>query len=1011
MPQRRNVPLIAGHEAARKRAAIQRVKTFLVIALVSMTSLAAAPPPASAAGASLCADYVFVGARGSGEADDYTGLHLGMGENVGLLYKGLRNRAAASGEIIDVEPVRYPAIGVASPDIYAATAFWLKSRYDDSVEEGVRVLLDELDTKTDAAPPGCRTKFILAGYSQGADVVGRAIAAASSDAKDRISAVVLFGDPHFDPADGSAAQSVFNPARGGLLGRWLDPWVTRLASPVYSYCHDGDFVCGINTRTESRDYLHILTVNNLAGEKFDGQHANYIAEGDLGEAVSKVAQKLSFSSPPRATPPSDVVFAIDSTGSMSDTIDAVARNAGDLATTIAGTSSDARFALVDYKDYGDEYQSRVDVSFTKDVDVLKESLDSLQASGGGDYPESMYSGIMSSLSLPWRDGVRKSVVVLADAPGKDPEPGTGYVVQDVVRRAFEVDPAQVYTVAVSGDPEVASFMGAISEATGGTFTDGSDRSTFISSLKDALVQAGTSPTAIVVPGQESTTDRTVELSAKGTRFDLADPVVSYAWNFGDGTPTGSYDETTTSPFTTHEYAEAGDYTVAVSARTQSGLTGLATAPVGIDPVPSEVPAAPTSVTATVDDGIAEIAWRRGAGGGPVERFTIMDAAGTVLGGVIPSVADDQRLAIPVSAVLQVFVVASNAAGDSAATGPVAVGPGGPGTEPPAPPASGVPTLASASSLTLTNQARTTDGGDVVVDGDFGCSSQVSVDGDLIASGNVRLDNTCHVGGDVRAGGSVELVSKPTVGGDVVAAGGVRLQSTARVAGSVTAGGDVVSSDGRTVEQLRSGGTITGEIRVRQTMTAPMLPETAVPTAEAAGTPTVTWKGWLNDIAAAHGAPSWASGRRADPGCTMATKGYDVGEGPVIVSAPTVVDARGAASGCSSVSLQQVRIELGADLTVLADSLRTVNGLDAVSADGQPHRLRVVVPGEGWSCDASRGVELSGGTVVDPLVTTDVLAAGRVGLQGTSSLTGRVAGGCVRSSGAVTLAAPAPVPAP
>ena len=90
---------------------------------------------------------------------------------------------------------------------------------------------------------------------------------------------------------------------------------------------------------------------------------------------------------------------------------------------------------------------------------------------------------------------------------------------------------------------------------------------------------------------------------------------------------------------------------------------------------------------------------------------------------------------------------------------------------------------------------------------------------------------------------------------------------------------------------------------------------------------------------------------------------------------------------------------------MADSLRTINGLDVVSADGAAHRFRVVVPGDGWTCDASHGVELSGGTAVDPLVTTEVLAAGRIGVQGTSSLTGRVTGGCVRSSGTVTLAAP------
>lgn len=664
----------------------------------------------------------------------------------------------------------------------------------------------------------------------------------------------------------------------------------------------------------------------------------------------------------------DLVFTIDTTGSMGGVIEAVKQQVTATVDRLSAGSSSYRMAVVSYRDHpettGDDgdYPARVDQGFTTGVGAIKAAVSRLTADGGGDYPESAYSGATAALDLPWRAGVKKQMIIFSDAPAHDPEPVSGLTAEQVNAHSRSIDPVVINVVDAGG----AGDLGGIVSGTGGQRVAASSPDEIAAAMEQLVTDSLQDPYAWAGEQYLAAVGSPVTFDASGS-YDPGGEPLTYAWDVDDdGTP----DATTTEPTYTHTYEEPYDGMLAVTVTRPDGRSATATVPVAVDRDGDGIDGA-----ADVCPDVADLPQTDEDGDG------VGDACDPTPG--YPT-ADPPGVSI---------------------TGPGDVPPPGPGAGGPA------PALASASSLTLTNQARTTGGGDVVVDGDFACSSQVSIDGDLVASGDVRLDNTCHVGGDVRAGGSVELVSKPTVGGDVVAAGGVRLQSTARVAGSVTAGGDVVSSDGRTVERLRSGGTVAGEIRARQTVASPTLPEAAAPTAEAAGAPTVTWKRWLNDVATAHGAPSWASGRRADPGCTMATKRYGVGEGPVVVSAPTVVDARSAASGCSSVSLQQVRIELGADLTVVADSLRTVNGLDAVSADGQPHRLRVVVPGQGWTCDASRGVELSGGTVVDPLVTTDVLAAGRVGLQGTSSLTGRVTGGCVRSSGAVTLAAPAPVPTP
>lgn len=75
---------------------------------------------------------------------------------------------------------------------------------------------------------------------------------------------------------------------------------------------------------------------------------------------------------------------------------------------------------------------------------------------GGDTPESMYSGAMTALNLPWRPGVRK-VIIIGDAPGKDPEPVTGFTLAAVQAKALAVDPAQIYAVATSNDSSTIRF--------------------------------------------------------------------------------------------------------------------------------------------------------------------------------------------------------------------------------------------------------------------------------------------------------------------------------------------------------------------------------------------------------------------------------------------------------------------------------------------------------------------------------------------------------------------------
>ncbi|MEZ5095971.1 MAG: VWA domain-containing protein [Nocardioides sp.] len=168
----------------------------------------------------------------------------------------------------------------------------------------------------------------------------------------------------------------------------------------------------------------------------------------------------------------DIVFTIDTTGSMGSYIAQVKQYAQSLIDQVNAQTNSARFALVSYRDdpawtgYSGDYPARVESGFTTDPTALKSAINGLSVNGGGDWPETMYSGVDAALDLPWRPGVKKVVIVLADAPPHDPEPISGLTGQDVIDHALAVDPAEVYVVDTGS--AVSSSLANVVSSTGGS---------------------------------------------------------------------------------------------------------------------------------------------------------------------------------------------------------------------------------------------------------------------------------------------------------------------------------------------------------------------------------------------------------------------------------------------------------------------------------------------------------------------------------------------------------------
>jgi len=177
-----------------------------------------------------CPPLVFFGIRGSGEtAKDY----YGYGQIILSMRNYLQDLVPAMGS----EPVSYPATAVPWPDPRYKVA------YGNSVSRGVATVMTMYAALRSWCP---RTRLVLAGYSQGADVAYRVSSLLPRAARSRV-IIAAFGDPHFNPVQSWAdAGSYHRPFYGILETGWNEPahrWSGSYAPHVRSWCLHGDDIC------------------------------------------------------------------------------------------------------------------------------------------------------------------------------------------------------------------------------------------------------------------------------------------------------------------------------------------------------------------------------------------------------------------------------------------------------------------------------------------------------------------------------------------------------------------------------------------------------------------------------------------------------------------------------------------------------------------------------------------------------------------------------------------------
>lgn len=199
----------------------------------------------------------------------------------------------------------------------------------------------------------------------------------------------------------------------------------------------------------------------------------------------------------------DVVFAIDTTGSMEDEINNVATNVQSFATSLSENYNvNINYSLIDFKDIEEDGEDTTKViqknssNWYDNVDDFKSDVANLVVDGGGDEPESDVDALETARRLNYRSTANKFVILITDASYKE---GNRY---DVASMSDEINALKkdgIVTSVVTSD-ELQDTYKDVYEKTGGIYCNiyDSEFSTQLLKLADMIGEKTSDGTWVIL---------------------------------------------------------------------------------------------------------------------------------------------------------------------------------------------------------------------------------------------------------------------------------------------------------------------------------------------------------------------------------------------------------------------------------------------------------------------------------------------------------------------------------
>ena len=177
------------------------------------------------------------------------------------------------------------------------------------------------------------------------------------------------------------------------------------------------------------------------------------------------AVTLTVSAEAQTDPGLQIMFIVDTTGSMSDEIAYLQKDFAAIAERVG--SEGVRYSVNFYRDEGDEYVTRTN-GFSSDVAEIQAKINAEYADGGGDTPEAVAEILTACLQdqSEWDEDSVKLAFLIFDAP---PHEGKEAALQAAVSAAAEKGIRLIPVVASNADRETELFGRALAILTGGTY--------------------------------------------------------------------------------------------------------------------------------------------------------------------------------------------------------------------------------------------------------------------------------------------------------------------------------------------------------------------------------------------------------------------------------------------------------------------------------------------------------------------------------------------------------------
>lgn len=583
------------------------LRTLFVFTLLSTGILLVTPN--TLANESSCNDVLFLFLRGSGQraaSDDKEDESREFkDQDEGREYKENLEKALPEEIQLRSESLNYPAFGGENFKLaWADFDIGLKNgSYWTSKQRGSEMLANRITDEVVSCP---HQQVVLAGYSQGAHVVGDALDNLSELQARNTTFISLFGDPRFNP-DSFAAKGTYQKKLYGRSGGVLEQrqeFLNTYKGRLESWCLHNDGFC------ENRVSAII--------DKAKSAHGKYATEGWVKSSAIRAAKQVTdkfnqqngLSLENRRTPKSnqqvDIAFVLPDSTDSAYSRKYFLNNIDDIFSHPAVKTDSARFATVManniyHKDnthtwHDNDTRILSPLSSYNDFKFDLKSYNTPSDAGGKTTLSPLATGVdMATKELDWRDSADKHIVILTDRDSSPTDTRTDQSYQAIVENAQQQG-ITIHTIAVYTNSNRATatrgWAAGLSSPTEGISSTTSHY--YIADSMTSLFDFVDQKPIIVAPSSYTTQlGKKVDLSMAGSYSPSGEQITSFDWDIDDD---GIYNKSTLEPKYSYINNKSDDYTIRVRATSSSGKRSTYRIPIYVteEPLPSQRPPAEPS---------------------------------------------------------------------------------------------------------------------------------------------------------------------------------------------------------------------------------------------------------------------------------------------------------------------------------------------------------------------------------------------------------------------------------